>query len=304
MASNRRDFLDWLSELSPRAIVLHPAFLFLVCTVITMGAAIQLWQKYQSRIVDAQVYGLTAEQITIAPEPPPWVEQDLSRVLLDGFESQPSLLDTDLVSRTVNQFQTVGYVQKVEGVRKSELGLKVDLVFRQPIAMVQLKNKQLLPVDRHGYIMRIPITPAQAQRFIRIRVRPPHAPDLQSWAKWPDARVQKAAHLSSFLAEDWKAMGLYHIISHDTVGQPVSRPFQIWTANRCQVIWGSAPGSEKAGEATGETKLAALREFVERYGPLDKIPQLDDTHQIDVRSGKVVIKQGARTASAGDNWWK
>ena len=304
MASNRRDLLDWLGELSPRAILLHPAFLFLVGTVITMGSAIHLWQKYQSRIVDGQLYGLTAEQITIAPEPPPWVEQNLSRVLMDSLEGEPSLLDTDLVSKTVDQFQNVGYVQKVEGVRKSELGLQVDLVFRQPIAMVQLKNKQLLPVDRQGYIMRIPITPAQAQRFIRIRVRPPHVPNLQSWAKWPDPRIQQAAELSSFLAEDWQAMGMYHIISHDQVGQPVSQPFQIWTANRAQVIWGSAPGNEKVGEASAAEKLAALREFVKRYGPIDKIPQLNETHQIDVRNGKVVIREGARTASAKESWLK
>ena len=306
MVRHQDNFLRQIaSGLSLRAMLLHPATWFVVASTATLVVAIQLWNTHQTDIVDQEKYQLTAEKIQVNA-PPKWMETDLKQLILesDSPQSEPSLLDIKLVSRTVNAFRTVGWVEKVQSVEKSKSGLNIDLIYRDAVGVVELNHltvakwpstqtARILPVDRTGMVM--PGKVAADRKLLRFSIfDPARHTGLEPWTTWPDERVKAAAAISEMIGSRWQELGLYRIVTFRKPNQPNDQniPFELWPDVGTQVIWGNPPGQETFAEASAEKKIQAIEEFVAEYGQLDRLPK----QRIDVRSGKALVIGNVQTA--------
>ena len=306
MARRKRSgFAAFLEEFSPVSLFFHPATLFLVFNLLLAVAAVQLWSRYQHRIVDFQSVALTAEKIHINA-PPAWAKTNLKRAILGSTETPKSLLDPALVPDAVATFQSVGWIEEIRQMEKTREGLSVDLVYRHPIALVELHSKtvpgwnkspRLIPVDRRGVIMPESLAMQTAQPKIFLyhsdasqRRAPQHLKHIHRWTPWPDARVQDAAAIGEKLIGNWQSFGLSRIISWRLFSDAdnATIPFELWTdegENAATIVWGNAPGSELEGEAAWQQKLAALESYVQQHGALNKLPE----RIIDLRSGQAIV---------------
>ena len=310
MARRKEDLLDrLLNNFSLRGTLLHPGTLFVLVTALTIGGALNLWERYQHRLIPRDDYQLTAETVRITPAPA-WAKIDLKRLLLEvpaGHEP-PSILDTDVVSKTAMTLKSVGWVEEVQQIRKSSEGLQVDLRYRVPVGLVELnrnnvpglekaKAAQLMPVDRAGVVM-----PAQLMEQVdlpKISVFNPHGfNQLTPWVIWPDARVVDAAKIMAAIGSRSKQLGIYRVMTLRSSRQMSATqiPFELWPKKGTKVVWGNAPGKEAVGEADARFKLEALVQFVQQHGTIDQMPE----RRVDIRSGKIVITQDSHVAKNKD----
>ena len=301
----RSGFAALLEDFSPTKILFHPATLFLVFNLLLALTAVQLWNRYQHRIVNPDALALTAENIHINT-PPPWAKTNLKLAILESSDQPKSLLDPDLVPDAVTTFQSVGWIEEIRQMEKTRDGLNVDLIYRQPIALVELgaktvpgwnKRSQLIPVDRQGVIMpeSLAIQGTQPKIFLyhsdeTQRRAPQYLRHIHRWTPWPDTRVRDAAAIGEKLAADWQTYGLSRIVSWRLFSDAdnATIPFELWTdegENAATIVWGNAPGRELAGEASWEQKISALQAYVQQHGTLDKLGE----RIVDLRSGQAVV---------------
>ena len=326
MARRNEDILDrLLGGFSLRSIALHPATLLVIATMIMIGGAIFLWERHQGKIVNLEEFRLTEEKIQLTT-PPEWANDNLKQLVISGIpksnsnsnsqqradNDSASILDTDLVDRTARVMKSVGYVERVKSVHKSKIGLEIDVVYREPIALVELSQHTfpyewpkkfhgkdiLLPVDRLGVVM--PESLGAGLELPRIMVVYPVASpskfeNLVTWGYWPDDRIKDAAAISALFEKSAGAIGVARVMTRRKPDQQgVSQiSYELWPNSGAQVIWGNAPGKELQGEATAEAKITALEDFVLQYGALNR----QDDKRVDVRTGVVVLAKDAKTAA-------
>ena len=299
--SGRAAFLD---NFSTTGLLFHPGTLFVLFNVAMAVTAIWCWDKYQHKIVDPQLTMLTAQRIQIN-EQPAWTKTNLKEAILNSTENPKSLLDPWLLPDVAATCQSIGWIEQIREMKKTREGLKVDLVYREPIAVVELHQKtvpgwehepKLVPVDRTGVIMpeKLAVQGTQPSIFIyhsdeTQKRAPQHLRHIYQWTQWPDARVTEAAAISEVLIRDWHATGLSRIISWRMFNDANDRaiPFELWTdegENAATVIWGNSPGTELQNEANWNQKLAALQGYIQQHGSLDELSE----RIIDLRSGQAI----------------
>ena len=306
---------------SVTGILLHPATMLLVATLIVIGGAIHLWNDNRSAIIDREQYLLTAENIKLNDCPGLNLDSLKQMVIATaaGDDQAPTLLDTGLVARTASAFRTVGWVDTVRRIEKSKDGLEIDILYREPVAMVELNGNtvnrltvkdwqqqtqtaKLFPVDRYGVIM--PGELVAERNLIRITMLHSELGSKRAtWSDWPDQRVKDAASIAAILKNHWEPLGLYRIVTmrsqKDLDNTKSQAQFELWTEYgfrgqpQVKVIWGNPPGSESKNEISAEEKLLVLEQFVAKNGSLEK---LLNTQKIDVRSGKAVLVNDVKTA--------
>jgi hypothetical protein len=301
-----------LDGVSLQNLLLHPATLFVALNVAMGVAAIYSWDRFKDDIVDPASNQLTEDNIRIKTPPPEWAKTDLKATLLSGTgsEESASLLNTGLISDAVKSFQSVGWIEKVVSVEKSRDGLDIELAYRNPVAVVELRGgksgtvpgwgsepAKLIPVDRTGHVLpetlaftggKMPVVTLFHGDGQQAGV-PPHLRHLYSWTPWPDERIKQAASLSETLRHDWHDMGLHRIVTWRSFADAdsTSIPYQLWTEKgetSAIVIWGNPPDMETQSEGTWRQKVIALREYVKRKGPFNARQEL----VIDVRSGQAI----------------
>ncbi len=300
------DILDRLSEISIRRILLHPVFLFLVATMLVMTGAVSTWNRYQFDIVDVDEYELTRENILLTGPQPEWAKSDVRQMVLDQFaDSSATTLEANLVPATARLFQTVGWVESVRRIEKTKDTLKLDLVYRDPVALVRIAgSKPWLPIDRSGVILDgeivVPKDPSVGfvDDHLLIYVFKPDVTNLSTWQQWPDRRIQGAASICKLLKPYWQIQGIKQVVTLQVprTGTPV-RDYELRPKNGEEgtiIVWGSAPGDEAQGEATPEQKIAAINDYVLRNGSLEQARAKGLV--VDVRSGSAVLASRVRTA--------
>ena len=139
MPKHNQDILDRiLAGISIRGTLVHPTTLFVFATSILIGSAIFLWERHQETIVNLDEFSLTQEKILLTPQPH-WSDLDLREMVLDQSNGeQASILDTELVPRTAGIMKQVGFVEHINSIEKSKAGLNIDVIYRQPVALVEL----------------------------------------------------------------------------------------------------------------------------------------------------------------------
>lgn len=294
------DLLDrMLKNFSIRGFLLHQGTLFVVASLIVIAGIAFLWENFQSTIVDPKSYQLTKDNIEIN-EPPSWVDTDL-RTLIVGDDLQRSILDPHLVSETAMKIQTVGFVERVNQIVKSRTGLKVDLQYRHPVALVEMSEVTFrkrwregaepifLPVDRLGVLMPRDIDYDPNLPKLCMLYPAGTSPDLTTWADIDDSRIRDGAAIAQYFANDAKRIGIARIVTHRSPENAEDKsPFELWPANGDRgtiVIWGQLPGEEGPSEAPLEQKLVALENYVQQFGSLDTPRGI----KIDIQTGSVVV---------------
>lgn len=296
--------------MSIRSLALHPALWFIVTTIVIISGAVSMWDRYQHKFVVAGDYQLTKEKIKLNQPEPEWTNTNIRQVLLDHLQ-QPTVLDSNVVVNTADLIRSIGWVEKVQRVEKSKNGLDIDVVYREPVAMVKINDRQLLPVDRNGVIMDGQLFDKDhVSKFLRISIyRPvPSESPLLTWHQWPDSRVRGAAAISSVLSEHWQSQQLYRVVTFQLPGDRAKpEPFELWTQGHVQpgdvsqtpyaakIRWGSSPGAELIDEADAQTKIRAINQFIEKFGPLAK--SIPPGKVLDVRTGRPILTSKMRTAN-------
>jgi len=302
----KSQYSNFFGDLSPTDLLLHPATLFVVFNIALAATAVYCWERYQNKIVDPRISLLSAEKIQVNTPPPAWAKTNIKEAILTATGESKSLFDPELISDAVATCQSIGWIERVQRMEKTRDGLNVDLIYRDPIAVVELDDNtvpgwkqqpKLIPVDRMGVIMPEALALSgsiQPKIFIHHwdgsqNSTPQHLSHIRRWTAWPDARVQDAAAISEVLFQDWQAFGLCRIISRRQIQdvQDKTIPFELWSdegPNAAIVLWGNPPGSEIENEAPFDLKVAALRAYVEQHGPLNKLPE----RVIDLRSGQAI----------------
>jgi hypothetical protein len=305
MTRRNAGFLERVLEgISWSGTLLHPATLFVVASALVIGGSIQIWNSYQSELVDLEEFQLTPDKIQLN-ESVILDEDKLKQFVLEQIDSEQTttLLDTQLVSKTANAFQQVGWVERVQRIEKSKSGLEIELLYRNPIGMVELNSEtspnwgnaegKLFPVDRNGVIM--PGHLVAKSRLLRISIFDPNLNSgLSDWTPWQDERVKEAAAIGEVLQPVWQQFGLFRIVTYrvpNSDNDPAT-PFELWPDVGTQIIWGSAPGMEVVGEVPAAEKISLIAEFVARNGALDQLPK----QKLDVRSGKLIPADPPQTA--------
>ncbi len=305
MARKNQDILDRLiGNLSLRGLLFHPATLFVAATGGLIAGAILLWEAQSGTIVNLEEFQLTQEKIRLT-EPPEWAEANLKEILTSQPSGDaPSILDSELVSRTANVMRNVGYVERVRNVRKSRSGLDIDVIYRYPVGLVELSpitipemaeatsKRLLLPVDRQGVLM--PEKLGLEQSWPRIMIPYPAMPEnLSSWSVWPDERIQDAASICFLLKEKAQSLGLALVVQDPVQYAGPQIPFDLRLNSGTIIIWGSAPGKEVDLEVDAETKMQIIEELVAEYGPEISVGK----KVIDIRNGQAVAAVETKTAA-------
>jgi hypothetical protein len=258
----------------------------LVFAVAFVLAAHHLWVRYGDQVLARDEYTLDAEMIELVSIPS-WIRTDIKRQAFeDGSLGQLRLTQPDLALRVANAFALQPWVSRVKRVNPKYGRVTVELEYREPVAMVWVTDESgrpaLLAVDAHGIVLPTADFPDQDSSnpdYLHIEVANASVWPADIWgACWGDERVHGAARLAATLRDTWQRLGLQRIVvttrqlRDGSVGPPT---YQLISRDGVAVIWGSAPGRERAGEPDPRQKITRLLDTLETHHRLPPDPPLD-----------------------------
>lgn len=295
-----------LSFAVPRMRVL----LSLVVVAILGWGMQTVWQHVAPLVIHRQPYLLSAERITMTPQPE-WISSDIRAEVIRnaGLDQQLSVLDDAFMNVVQDGFVLHPWIRSVERITKQlPAGVHVDVEFRKPVAVVEMASEEgmlLVPLDEQAVVLPIGDVPEIRKRYMpriqNIVDRPPVG------QKWDSPRVQGAVDLAVKLSDVWESLHLVDIL-------PSTRPeildehrffvYDLMTRGGTRVVWGAAPGQSPPGEADFASKLDRLRSCVNQHGPLDTVQSpaiVDVRNQLTVTPRTVKKTDGpARTVKKED----
>lgn len=285
----------------------RPALIVLILVGVFGGGACLAWLKLKDRILAAPEYLVGPEQVEVT-EQPPWIPRSDVRaeVLRSLTLDRPlSLMDDDLIDRINAAFARHPWVARVSRVAKEYGSVKVDLVYRKPVCMVEVPGGRL-PVDVDAVLLPWlagDITPLESDRYpLLVRVDP--NPTASAGSRWADAKVIGGAEIAAVLVDVWEPMRLYYIeplpsdptvvgtggvnvpsAADNSAGRSAEPFFTLVTRGNTptRVLWGYAPGANALGELTAAEKVARLKKYFAVNDTLDGpqgVPQTLDVRKL------------------------
>ena len=293
MADKNSGMSNWIDDLSFKRLLLHPITLMLLATILTISVGSMLWQQHRTGILKSQDYLLTPGKVEL-PEHPDWVPSDWTQVAFrDSRLNEISLLENDAAEKVSGALSVQPWIKQVNRVEKTRSNIIVDLSFRKPVAMVEVGNQSLIPVDDESVILDgTNFTAEHTRRVWRISIPLPTAGPTIGGQPWPDTRIEGAAAIAAAWDDSWQELGLLRVVNRSSPNLAKSpfeklADYEIWTRNELPIIWGRPPGWEREGEATAAVKIAALQEFVKQNGGFGRVPS---SVVLDIRTGSVMTK--------------
>jgi hypothetical protein len=236
-------------------------------------------------------YQLQTAEIRVN-EIPQWVPKDLVTQVVNQSRlgAQRSVLEEGLTKEIAIAFQKHPWVEKVVQVAKHvPARIDVELIFRRPVAMVEVPTG-LLPVDGSGVLLPpTEFTPEDARRYPLIS-QPKTSPRGAVGTNWGDPQVVAAAKLAAVLLPHWKDFNLTSIVI--PAGLDLRAPleelvFELQTKGGSRIVWGRAPGVVYPLELSPHQKIGRLEECLTRFGGFD-LP--DGPYEIDIRHFKEITR--------------
>jgi hypothetical protein len=276
----------------------RPLLLTLLLAGLFAGGAIETWRWIGPRVLRSPQYRVTAERVEITP-PPEWIHSDVrAEVFRDPALDGPlSLMDDDLAERIYKAFARHPWVAKV--IRVNKQNLKVELVYRRPVCMVEVPGG-LLPVDGEGVLLPPgDFSPSEAAGYPRL-TGVERGSTVAPGSRWPDAKVLGGAEIAAVIGPAWGAMRLQRIVplaadpAAAAAGGPVggdspptgrrsSEPFfALLTGGGSRILWGYAPGVGAMGELPAAEKLARLQRYLADHDTLEG--RQGQPQELDVRT--------------------
>ena len=279
--------------------------LLALVVVALLGWAMQaVWQRVAPMVIHREPYLLSAERITMTPQPE-WITADIRAEVIRnaGLDQRLSILDDAFMGVIQDGFGLHPWINSVEKITKQfPAGVHVEVTFRKPVAVVEMASQEgmlLVPLDERGVVLPLDDVPEIRKRYMpriqNIVDRPPVG------QQWDNERVQGAVDLAVRLADVWEPLHLVDIL-------PSTRPeildehrfyvYDLMTRGGTRVVWGAAPGMSPPGEADFAAKLDRLRNCVTQHGPLDTVQSpaiVDVRNQLTVTPRTVKKTVGPRT---------
>ena len=248
------------------------------------------WDHVRAHVISAVEYRLDPANIEVTP-PPPWVHTNVKAEVIRNasLDASQSVLDENLTVNIAQAFALHPWIAKVTRVSKHHPArVKVDVVYRQPVAMVEVSGG-LLPVDGDGVLLPSDdFSPAEARKYPRL-AEVKTVPIGPQGTRWGDARVTGGAKLAALIMADWQAMKLARIVPTVPAagvrsGDDIS--YELVSLGGTRVLWGHAPGSERSGDPAAADKLERLQRYLAQHESLEGAsgPQV-----LDVRSSRELV---------------
>lgn len=256
-----------------------------VVALISLGAG-RLRRSLEATVNNRPEYQFTFADIELVPPPPGWIklgkEGLLERVRIASKRPKSaSILSID-PENLRRDFQLHSpWIEEVERVElKYPRRVIVRLKYREPAAVAPIKGNIPVYLDSNGVIL-----PTDELNLGASGVLPPiyglEAPSSTApgvvWSKRterddyakPNPRAVSAARLAKFLKDRQnpplgtgrKPRRVEFIHAQYPAGLFVQ------LTGKIMVLWGDAPGSERPGTPSGESKWAILRDWIEHDGP-------------------------------------
>ena len=197
-------------------------------------------------------------------------------------------MDDDLAERIGNAFARHPWVERVQQVTKKPGSVKVDLVYRKPVCMVEVPGG-FQPVDAAGVLLPMAdFSQVEVTHYPLLVRAEERGPTMPPGLRWEDPNVIGGAEIAAALGDEWETMRLHYIepsAADPTLagasgsdgqatpggfaGRPAEPFFTLVTHNKTRILWGHAPGANAPGEPSAAEKVAQLkRRFADR-GTLD-----------------------------------
>jgi hypothetical protein len=261
----------WLSQLY-LAVQLIPrtAVLSVVGPVGLLVFGYLAWTFWGAKQWDRKYYSVQLDNLVVTPQPE-WIKSGVAQDVFHGSQlEQYSLWDSQASPKIANAFLRHPWVRNVIRVHKENGKVHVDLVYREPVAMVHVDTVNVLPIDVDGYLL--PSNKRQDvwddRQYLKIYVPDVRLPpDAVAGKVLGDTRVREAARLCQILAPYREMLGLQGVyVNRDTqlTKTPSSIleifPMEHRHAQVERIVWGHAPGAETDREPNAKTKLQKLIE--------------------------------------------
>ncbi len=258
------------------------------------------WYHYAAKRIDRTFYSLKLNQIVISAQPE-WIK---SSVLKEVFESKKleriNTLDPSANADIASAFETHPWVKSATRVTKYGNTVTVDLVYRQPLAMIKVPYQEsetgkwregFYPVDQFGVVLPVgDFTQDQVFQFLLIDIE--NIDRTPTGMAYADIRVHQALKLAGYLEGSGKRslLGIQWLNVRRDNDVSSGKPWllQLQTNDNRLVVWGHAPGEEMPTENSAERKIADLTNWL-------KVEREKGSQggQLDLSTGKSVPGQTA-----------
>jgi hypothetical protein len=247
---------------------------FSLVLAIFAGLGALGWYLVKEQIRNMPEYRLSAENITISP-PPDWISDRFVVEVLQssGLNRTGSLLDKKLPHKLTEAFTAHPWVEKVEHiVSRYPSGAEVKLSYRVPIALVEIPQRGVVPVDRNGVLLpQTYLTDSSSEQWSKHLVIQgiQSMPLGSAGTPWGDPMVLTAAQLAEELSDIAEPLNLAHIIPEkETVPSGTRIVCRLKTAGGMEFHWGAfVPNDPK-----NKTKQKKLLDLHDQFRSLDNIP--------------------------------
>ncbi|MBL9082609.1 MAG: hypothetical protein JNK76_12420 [Planctomycetales bacterium] len=259
--------------------------------IVVVGGAYWAWSNVRDQVLAEAQYQIGLEQVVVTARPE-WIKADVRvEALRNASLDLPlNVLDDQLAERVAKAFEFHPWVAEVRQVKKSlPAQVAVDVVYRKPVCMVELPDRSgLYAVDAAAFLL-------PSQDFLSEPKKAAAYPRLAGitsmnvgrvGVRWPDPLVQTGVLVAAALEEVWPKLNLARITPTEVeVGQSVPQ-FELTTRGGTQILWGSAPTTELAGESRAADKIAALLGYARDHGSLEG---RNGPQRIDVRTREITV---------------
>ena len=245
--ATKQDSRAWAKLLRSSRKLLHPnslpgrAALVIVAIAFVIFGSRGLWKLVRSHVETRPEYQAAADNIEITPLPS-WIHSDVkSEVIRDaGLPVAMSILDERTIDRLKQAFSLHPWVARVEGIDRSyPAHFKVDLTYRRPVAMVEVRGG-LLPVDANAILLPTgDFSSAEAENYLRVSgsASSPLGPVGTAWG---DPTIEAAAKLADLLqpaSNDWLLQRIRIQSQIAANGVPIL-VLKLVTRSGTELIWG------------------------------------------------------------------
>ncbi len=276
------------------AIIQHipgGAVLFAVGALVIFGYF--GWYYYGADHLDHALYSLRLEKLAVTPQPP-WIKAQVAEeVYQNGRLDRISLLDARANAAIAQAFETHHWVDSTTRVSKAVGGrVTVDLVYRQPIAMVFFEkrneadpgqaSKGFFPIDGAGTVLpTADFSSDDVWNYFMI-IADEARPAGDTGMPYGDVRITQALQLCQLLGKHRETHQLQEIwVHHDNMSAGDS-PWSLTVVTRDKtraIVWGHAPDYESRGELPADEKLNRMLTWLSQ--PLPATP--GEVQRIDLR---------------------
>ena len=196
----------------------RPVLMVLVVVGLLGGGVYLAWRKLKPRILGAPEYRVGPEQVEITPPPGLDPQRRPGGGFPRSFAGWSAVADGRRSDRTDWQGLCVASLGGQGGARRQAssgldhpASVKVELVYRQPVCMVEVPGG-VLAVDAEGVLLPSedfsPLEAARYPRLVGVEQKPAGPPGR----RWGDAKVVGGAEIAAALGPAWEVMRLQRIV--------------------------------------------------------------------------------------------